>query len=627
MEEYLREYIPEAAMKNRTRRKNGRCFLEFGYSDAQLLSRLGISCDKLGPRLVACIWDEASSLEVGGYLVVDNLAMGSPAMGGIRMLPDITPADIHNLARGMTLKNAAADLHYGGGKAGIVAKIDTSPEEHMEIVRRFARLIRRYRHIYVPGPDVGTNDADMKTIAIENGIDSAVSKPVDMGGNQIDAVGAAAGGLVIALERLLEVMPRLTVLPQFGQLKVPATEELTVIIQGFGAVGAHAARQLVDRFPAAKVIGISDLDGYLYDPSGLPLDKLLRTAKQHGRVTRRYYETEVAAQGHRHSTKFSTAADNLLRESAFCFIPAAPAFNYLGTHPSEACSMNVEKMGNWSMIIEGANTYSPDPNRKAARTRMERAVYRRKGVIIANDYLVNSGGVIFAAQEHLVATPAHLQIPPEIVGNRSAVETWLAENEVEFSKLSAKRLEAGNVHRDRSIRRNMTELVDLLSANTELLPGQAAERISLQRLTTKESERTAKDIMDPMPTIGIHSKVQEAADLIVKTQSNIIAVLTEDDMLAGVVTTWDMTRAVADGACEQSVEMIMTRDAISAAPGCSILDMVTELEQNQFSAMPVVEDGKVLGMVSSDLLAQRYLLRLLRSQVRRIDQEDSALVT
>lgn len=349
LDEYLRECIPQVAVKNRTRRKNGRCFLELGISDQQLLSQLGINCDKLGPRLVACMWDEASTLEVGGYLVVDNLAMGSPAMGGIRMLPDITPADIHNLARGMTLKNAAADLPYGGGKAGIVAELDTSSEVHTEIVRKFARLLRRYRHMYVPGPDVGTNDADMKTIAIENGIDSAVSKPADMGGNQIDALGAAAGGLVIALERLLEVMPRLTVLPQYGQLRVPAAEELTVIIQGFGAVGAHAARQLVERFPAAKVVGISDLDGYLYDPSGLPLDKLLQTARRHGLVTRRFYETEIAAQGYRHSTKFSTAADNLLRESAFCFIPAAPVFNYLGAHPSEACSMNVERMGYWSI--------------------------------------------------------------------------------------------------------------------------------------------------------------------------------------------------------------------------------------------------------------------------------------
>jgi glutamate dehydrogenase (NAD(P)+) len=616
MEEYLRKHIPEAAMKNRTRRENGRCFLEFGYPDEQLLSRLGINCDKLGPRMVACMWDEASSLAVGGYLVVDNLAMGSPSMGGIRMIADITPADIHNLARGMTLKNAAADLPYGGGKAGIVAEPDMSPEKHTELVKRFARLLRRYADIYVPGPDVGTNDADMKTIAIENGIDSAVSKPADMGGNRIDELGAAAGGLITALERLLEIMPRLTILPQFGQLKVPSLEELTVIIQGFGAVGAHAARLLIEKFPVAKVIGVNDLQGYLYDKAGLSIDKLLKISKQKGLVTRQYYEQEIASLGHRHSTKFSTDANNLLRESAFCFIPAAPIFNYLGVLPAEACSMGVERMGSWSLIIEGANTYSPDPNRKASRIRMEQEVYRQKGIMIANDYLVNSGGVIFAAQEHLIPTPAHLQIPPKILGNRKAVDNWLAENATEFSEISTRRLESGMAYREKSIRRNMTELVDLVATDLQLLPCQAAERISLQRLTAKESERTAKDIMDPMPTIGIHSKVKEAAELIGKTQSNIIAVLTQDGKLAGVITTWDITQAVADGVCEQSVEMIMSREAISVAPGCSILDIVTELEQNQFSAMPVVEVGKVLGMVSSDLMAQRYLLRLLRSQAQ-----------
>ena len=89
--------------------------------------------------------------------------------------------------------------------------------------------------------------------------------------------------------------------------------------------------------------------------------------------------------------------------------------------------MSVDQMGSWSVIIEGANTYSPDPNRKAVRTRMERAVYRRKGVMIANDYLVNSGGVIFAAQEHIIPTPAHLQIPAAMLGNREAVESWLAK--------------------------------------------------------------------------------------------------------------------------------------------------------------------------------------------------------
>jgi glutamate dehydrogenase (NAD(P)+) len=616
MEAYLREFIPQAAIQNRTKRANGLCFLELSYTDEHLLSRIGINCDRLGPRLVACMWDEESPLEIGGYLVVDNLAIGSPAMGGIRMLPDITPADIHNLARGMTLKNAAADLPYGGGKAGIVAESAASPAEHTEVVRRFARLLHRYRNVYVPGPDVGTSDADMKTVAIENGIDGAVSKPADMGGNRIDEIGAAAGGLVIALERLLEIMPRLTVLPQFVNLKVPAAEALSVIIQGFGAVGAHATRILMERLPAAKVVGISDLHGYLYSPSGLPVDELLRLAKQQGLVTRSYYEAAIAPQSRRHSIQFSTAADNLLRESAFCLIPASPVFNYLGVRPSDPCSMHVDQMGNWTVIIEGANTYSPDPNRKAMRTRMDRAVYRRKGVMIANDYLVNSGGVIFAAQEHIIPTPVHLQIPEAMLGNREAVETWLAENEVEFAALSEKRLAAGSTHRDSAIRRNMTELVDLLASDSDLLPSQAAENISLQRLAAKERERTAKDIMEPIPVLSGEAGLQDAAALIVATQSGIIAVLSSDGKLAGVVTDWDVTRAVADNICEETVASVMTRKVIAVKSTASILDIVTDLEQNQISAMPVVDDGKVLGMVSSDLLAQRYLLRLLRSQVQ-----------
>ncbi|MGD9080326.1 MAG: Glu/Leu/Phe/Val dehydrogenase dimerization domain-containing protein [Desulfobacterales bacterium] len=616
METFIDTHIPEAALKNRTQRENGNCFLELGYMDEHLLSRMGINCDRLGPRLVACMWDEASPLEVGGFLVVDNLAMGSPSMGGIRMLPDITPADIHNLARGMTLKNAAADLPYGGGKAGIVVEPDESPEKRTQLVRRFARLLRRYRDIYVPGPDVGTNDADMKTIAIENGIDSAVSKTADMGGNRIDQLGAAAGGLITALERLLEIMPRLTVLPQFGQLKVPFPEELTILIQGFGAVGAHAARLLLEKFPAAKVIGANDLQGYLYDKNGLSIDKLLLIAKQKGLVTRQYYEQEIAPLGHRYSTKFSTDANNLLRESAFCFIPAAPIFNYLGVLPAEVCSMSVDRMGSWSLIIEGANTYSPDPNRKASRIRMEQEVYRQKGIMIANDYLVNSGGVIFAAQEHIIPTPAHLQIPPKMLGKRKAVDSWLAENAAEFSEISARRLEAGMVFREKSIRRNMTELVDLLSSDSELLPCQAAERISLNRLTAREKQRTAKDIMEPMSTLGIQATLTEAATLIVRSQSHIVGVLSLDDRLAGVITTWDITQAAAEGGVEDRVEKIMTRKVISADPTDSILDIVTNLEQNQISAMPVVENGTVLGMVSSDLLAQRYLLRLLRSHTK-----------
>ncbi len=615
LDEYLRDQLPQAAIDRRLRRRDGMCFLEFGHADELLLARLGITVDKLGPQLVVCAWDEASSLEIGGYLVVDNLSMGSPSMGGIRKLPDITVVDIHNLARGMTLKNAAANLPYGGGKSGIVAERGQSPEVHAEVVTGFARLIRRYRDVYVPGPDVGTNDRDMQIVATRNGMDSAVSKPYEMGGNRIDELGAAAGGVVVALGTLLEIMPRLRVLQQFSSLEIPEPEDITVLIQGFGAVGAHAARLLKQRLPEAKTTGISDLHGYLYDASGLPVDELFDIWKEHRLVTHRYYNDKIVPRGYPCSTKFSTDADNLLRESAFCLIPAAAVFKYLGVLASEDASMQVNGMGNWSVIVEGANTYSADPNEKAARKRMEQIVYRRHGIMIANDYLVNSGGVIFAAQEHMIKTPDHLQIPDNMLGNPQAVEKWLKSNAAELARLSEERLEAGDAYREKVMRGNMIELVDLLAADADLLPCGAAERISLQRLTAKESARTARDIMIPMKTVNIDGSVQEAAGIITDGLNNMIAVVSAEDKLCGVVTAWDIARAVADGVCEElHLKTIMTRDVVQASPDDSILDVVRELEQHQISALPVVEEGRVLGLINSDLLAHRYLLQYLESR-------------
>ena len=613
MNDYLNEHLPEATLRTRTKKDNGKCYLEFSNVDELLLSRLGIVSDKLGPQLVACIWDENSELEIGGYLVVDNLSMGRPSMGGIRMLPNITPADIHNLARGMTLKNAAANLPYGGGKSGIVAERNISSEIHDDIISGFARLIRRYVDIYVPGPDVGTKDADMKLIAIENGLDSAVSKPADMGGNRIDELGAAAGGVVIALQTLLKILPRMRVLPQFANLEIPENEKLTVLIQGFGAVGAHASRILHERIPDAKVIGISDLEGYLYNDQGLPVKDLFSLWEHSGLVTYNYFKEKIISEGHKHPTKFSTNANNLLLENAFCLVPAAPIFNYLGVRATVNASMLVERMGKWSVIIEGANTYSPDPNRKAARTRMEQIVYGEKGVMIANDYLVNSGGVIFAAQEHIIKTPDNLQIPEDLLGDHNAVEIWLKEHKKDFETLSKERLAAGEEYRENVIHHNMVELVDLLAANQDMLPGTAAEHVSLQRLSDKEKQRTAEDIMVSIPTIDINSSIQDAAKLMIDRASGIVAVLSEGK-LSGVVTDWDVTQATAEGVSNATLELVMTKDVITVSPDYSLLDIVRELEQFQISAMPVVKDGKVLGKVSSDLIAQRYMLSLLQDR-------------
>ena len=613
MEIFLKDVLPERTWRNRLARTEGRCFMEFGVVDIERLSRLGITVDQLGPKLVACLWDEASSLEIGGYLVVDNLAMGRPAVGGIRMLPDLTPADVFYLARGMTLKNAAADLANGGAKAGIIADPHMPAGQRQEVIKRFAALLLRYSDLFLPGPDVGTHTLDMRQIAIQNGLDMALSKPTEMGGN-CEAIGAAGGGLVIALQTLLQELPRLRNLPQFINLQVPEPDQLTVLLQGFGTVGANTARILRERLPHARVTGISDSSGYLYHEWGLPVDELY-TLWQTGRPVIRDYFTHRIFEREPNGPKFGTCNDDLLNESAFCFIPAAPTANYLGIDPENKSSVSVQRMGHWSMIIEGANTYSPDPARRAARQRMEREVYRQRGVLIATDFLVNSGAVIYGAHEHHIQTPDHLQLPEEILGNEAAVDNWLKKHANEFKELAQLRLEAAEKARDEVIRRNMREFLDLLVADPDLLPCEAAEQISIQRISVRERNRTAAEIMETAVTVSTSCSIQEAAALLIETGSSLLAVVDELELLVGVVTQWDITRATADGlASDNFIANIMSHQVIAAAPTENLLEVVRKLEYHEVSVLPIVLDGKVLGLVSTDSLARRSLLPLLIKQ-------------
>jgi CBS domain-containing protein len=120
--------------------------------------------------------------------------------------------------------------------------------------------------------------------------------------------------------------------------------------------------------------------------------------------------------------------------------------------------------------------------------------------------------------------------------------------------------------------------------------------------------------MAPVPTIALNSTVQQAAALLIEADSSILAIVSAQGELAGVVTQWDITRATVLGSPnDMSLEEIMTKEVISAAPGDSILEVVRKLEHHEISAMPVVEGHSVLGMVSADLLARCSLLRLLQS--------------
>jgi len=613
---FVKSFGPDWRQTLRIIAEGEKRWVEFHHTDPVLLSKIGITVDNLGPHLVSIMWIEDGAQEIGGYLCVDNLAMGQPSMGGIRLTYKLTPDWIFNLARGMTLKNAAALLPFGGGKSGIVRPVDgpLSEEVHSLIVHKFATLIARYKDIYVPGPDVGTSDKDMGICANLNGIDASVSKPIQYGGNRIDELGGAGVGCIVALRALLREMPRLAALPQFRDLRVPPTDELTISIQGFGAVGAHAARATKHMLPGSRVVGISDEFGYLYDTTGrgLDVDYLFELWHSKKRVTPTFFEERIKPQP-RSGLVYSTNPNGLLREDAWALIPATPMWNYIGEAESNPC-VTPDRMGHFSVSVEGANTYSPLADRKALRRRMETELFFNRHCLIATDFLVNSGGVIFAAQELHVPTPPALAIPQPALGKASDVQSWLASHAAEFSALAERRRAAGEKWREDAIATNMKELVDLLVAKPTLLPCQAAERISVQRLTRNERARSASAIMQPLPTVPAHATMKAACEAMIAHSSPLVAVL-GDTGLAGVVTEWDIASAVAKAQCgETLVSRIMTAPVIAVPPTASLLDCCTLLEAHKISNLPVVDGGKVLGLVTSDSLAVRSLMHMLNSK-------------
>ena len=87
--------------------------------------------DELGPAKVIHVYEPSVGLKA--VLVVDNVARG-PAIGGLRIAPDVSTEECFRLARAMTLKNAAADLPHGGGKSvieGANIPITEAAEKHL----------------------------------------------------------------------------------------------------------------------------------------------------------------------------------------------------------------------------------------------------------------------------------------------------------------------------------------------------------------------------------------------------------------------------------------------------------------------------------------------------------------
>lgn len=305
------------------------------------------AADELGPAKVVLL---RLCTGIDAVVVVDNVALG-PAIGGVRMRPDVTAGEVARLARAMTVKNAVAGLAHGGGKAGIAAPPGSARTDHERVMRAFARAIGQLTD-YIPGPDMGTDETSMAYVHDEIG--RAVGLPGVLGGIPLDELGATGFGLGVCAQVLSEA-------------KVVELAGARVVMQGFGAVGSNAARALCAR--GATVIAVSDSSGATWNPAGLDVAALAAHKQASGPVAGFAGGTPVPR-------------DDVLGLDCEILVPAA--------QPDAVTADNSAKISA-RVVLPGANI---------AVTREAEAELASRGVLCVPDVVANAGGVICAAAEY-----------------------------------------------------------------------------------------------------------------------------------------------------------------------------------------------------------------------------------
>jgi glutamate dehydrogenase (NAD(P)+) len=204
-----------------------------------------------------------------------------PTKGGIRFASHVDEDEVTALAALMTYKCALVDVPFGGAKGAVrIDRASFSESEIERITRRFTfELMARNLigpGIDVPAPDYGTGAREMAWIADTylamapaqiDGPACVTGKPLSQGGirGRTEATGRGVYfGIREALARAEDMR---------GIGLTPGVEGKTIVVQGLGNVGAHAARYLQQA--GAVLVGFAEREGAIYSPGGLDLEKVL----------------------------------------------------------------------------------------------------------------------------------------------------------------------------------------------------------------------------------------------------------------------------------------------------------------------------------------------------------------
>ena len=306
--------------------------------------------------------DDGSVELATGYRVHHDGVRG-PFKGGLRYHPAVTEAECIGLAMGVTWKCALVDLPFGGAKGGV--DVDPKSLSEAEAERLTRRLAQELRTVVgpnrdIPAPDMGTGSREMAwfmdaySMQVGETTPGVVTgKPPAIGGIRVREEAPGRSTAIVTREAL-EFYDR-------------PLEGATVAVQGFGSVGANAARLLESW--GADVVAVSDVTGGIYDPTGLDVASIPTHQDEPEAVTRAPGE--------------ELTNEELLTLDVDVLVPAAVGNVLTGANADDVRA---------DLVVEGAN---------GPTTADADAILDARDIPVIPDVLANAGGVTVSYFEWL----------------------------------------------------------------------------------------------------------------------------------------------------------------------------------------------------------------------------------
>ena len=314
--------------------------------------------------------DDQGKVQVNrGYRVQFNSAIG-PYKGGLRLHPSVNQSILKFLGFEQILKNSLTGLPIGGGKGG--SDFDPKGKSDNE-VQRFCQsfMTELYRYIGkdtdVPAGDIGVGAREIgylygqykRITGLYEGV--LTGKGLTWGGS-LARKEATGYGLCYFTQAMME-----------RNGKTIAGK--TVVVSGSGNVAIYAVQKITEM--GAKVVAMSDSNGYIYDPDGIKLD----VVKQLKEVERKRIKEYVKAVP---TATYTEGCSGIWTIPCQIALPCATQ-NEINEASAKALIANgVEAVG------EGANMPS---------TLEATAAFQQAGVLFAPAKAANAGGVAVSALE------------------------------------------------------------------------------------------------------------------------------------------------------------------------------------------------------------------------------------